>query len=302
MAAAAARQPGSGGGVGQVRGGCARRECGGAPRRGCHLLEKGFQAEEPGDPPLGRPGKPSMGVLWHGEWAPGAQGGGPPCSAAGCGLEPAWKPKLTLKRPRPGRLWHGPSEAWCSFPQPKDSGWDVEESAPEEGDSFGRAPDDLMPRAVPLLLFLRSLPTIREVALYFAEALGQVPVTEGGCRIRFERLLVFAWGSSWRRGVLSEGARGAPGVTLEWWTNDDFGLSELREFFEAPFFRRSESERFYEWMGEGGMHEADFRGHRLRMSVQKREGVWFVRIQWWRGSDEAEGPDAMVRPECWGEG
>jgi hypothetical protein len=139
-----------------------------------------------------------------------------------------------------------------------------------------------------------TLPTIEEVASYFAEALGEAPVIDGPQRLRFERLLAFAWGKSWRRCVLSGEARGAPGVTLDWWTNDDFGLSELREFFEAPFFRRCESVRFYQWLGEGGAHEADFRGHRMRMVMGRRDGVLFVRIQWWRSAPDAEGSQGLL--------
>jgi len=142
-----------------------------------------------------------------------------------------------------------------------------------------------------------TMPTLEEVASYFAEALGETPVIEGQQRLRFERWLVFKWGSSWRRCVLSGAASAGAGVTLDWWTNDDFGLSELREFFEAPFFRQCESLRFYQWLGEGGAHEADFRGHRLRMAVRRRDGVLFVRIQWWRPAPEAENSDAPAELE-----
>jgi hypothetical protein len=74
----------------------------------------------------------------------------------------------------------------------------------------------------------------------------------------------------------------------------------LREFFEAPFFRKAESERFYRWMGEGGVHEADFRGHRLRMSMRRREGVFFVRIQWWRNGPEVDDLDGRLCPDALG--
>jgi hypothetical protein len=146
----------------------------------------------------------------------------------------------------------------------------------------------------PLLLFLMTLPTLEEVASYFVEALGEAPVIDGPQKLRFERLLTFVWGKSWRRCVLSGGARGAPGVTLDWWTNDDFGLSELREFFEAPFLRRCESVRFHQWLGEGGAHEAEFRGHRIRMVMEKRDGVLFVRIQWWRSAPETDSSRGLL--------
>jgi hypothetical protein len=139
-----------------------------------------------------------------------------------------------------------------------------------------------------------TLPSLEEVASYFAVALGETPTIDGPQTLRFERLLAFVWGKSWRRCILSGGARGAPGVTLDWWTNDDFGLSELREFFEAPFFRRCESVRFHQWLGQGGAHEADFRGHRLRMVMGKRDGVFFVRIQWWRSAPDADGSRGLL--------
>jgi hypothetical protein len=154
------------------------------------------------------------------------------------------------------------------------------------------------PYISPLLLFLTRLPTLEDVTSYFAEALGEVPVLEGQQKLRFERWLAFVWGNSWRRCVLSGSARGAPGVTLDWWTNDDFGLSELREFFEAPFFLRCESERFYQWLAEGGAHEADFRGHHLHMAVSKHGGVLFVRIQWWRIVHDVDSSEAPLNRDA----
>ncbi len=315
--------------IGQLGGGqvpepfrCGFVRCGRGPYPGCvcDLPEESPPAGKPEDITLGhwrslssartpRRGDSDAGVSASGVSASGVSG----CRAfhrvAACGWDAVGGSAFAIRRPKPGRLWNGPVEAWCFFRQATNpwllfGGSDLEglEDGDGEAQGPGLGPDEIMPRPVPLLLFLRSLPTIGEVSLYFAEALGQVPVAELGCRIRFERLLVFTWGSSWRRCVLSEGVRGAPGVTLEWWTNDDFGLSELREFFEAPFFRQSESVRFYQWLGEGGTHEADFRGHRLRMSVRKRDGGLFVRIQWWREIAEADGPDALLHPELLGEG
>ena len=200
---------------------------------------------------------------------------------------------LALKRPKPGSIWQGPKALWCRLPPGLGSG----EVSPAEAADPEAPPAEAShppPYLSPLLLFFVTLPTLEEVASYFAEALGETPVIDGPQRLRFERLLTFVWGKSWRRCVLSGGAGGAPGVTLDWWTNDDFGLSELREFFEAPFFRRSESVRFYQWLGEGGAHEADFRGHRLRMVMGRREGVFFVRIQWWRSAPEADSSQGLL--------
>jgi hypothetical protein len=200
---------------------------------------------------------------------------------------------LALKRPRPGSIWQGPKELWCLLPQAREAGA-LRPAEAEDSDAPPAEDSPPPPYLSPLLLFLMTLPTIEEVASYFAEALGEAPVIDGPQRLRFERLLAFAWGKSWRRCVLSGEARGAPGVTLDWWTNDDFGLSELREFFEAPFFSRCESVRFYQWLGEGGAHEADFRGHRMRMVMGRRDGILFVRIQWWRSAPDAEGSQGLL--------
>lgn len=293
---------------GQVWSGFIRRWCRPLPTRICDPCKENSEAAEP-DKILSVHGGRLSALRTSGPGNPSAEAPGPSVfpTAAGCVLKAVGSSVFAIRRPKPGRLWNGPLEAWCFLPQAEVSGVSNDGpdlDAPLGSDDGAQGPDlgleDVMPRPVPLLLFLRSLPTIGEVSSYFTEALGQVPVADLGCRIRYERLQVFAWGSSWRRCVLSEGARGAPGVTLDWWTNDDFGLSELREFFEAPFFRQSESVRFHQWMGEGGAHEADFRGHRLRMSVRKQDGVIFVRIQWWRRNTEADVPDTVVRPEWWG--
>ena len=208
---------------------------------------------------------------------------------------------LALRRPKPGSIWQGPKELWCKFPPGQGAGsiLPAEAADPDAPPAEASPPPPAEaspppPYLSPLVLFFMTLPTLEEVACYFAEALGENPVIDGPQRLRFERLLGFVWGKSWRRCVLSGGARGAPGVTLDWWTNDDFGLSELREFFEAPFFRECESIRFYQWLGEGGAHEADFRGHRLRMVMGKRDGVFFVRIQWWRSAPEADSSQGLL--------
>ena len=122
-------------------------------------------------------------------------------------------------------------------------------------------------------------PSLRAVVRYFEEALGEEPVFEEGGRVRFERWEGFSWGASWRRCLLSGGG-GA--VCLEWWANDDFGLSELREFFEAPLFELSESLVLHQWFGEGGWHWGVLRGARLAMGVLSRGDFVYVRIRWWQ--------------------
>lgn len=125
----------------------------------------------------------------------------------------------------------------------------------------------------------RVPPSLKAVVRYFEEALGEDPVYEEGGKFRFERWEGFAWGASWRRALVSGGG-GA--VCLEWWTNDDFGVSELREFFEAPFFELSESLVLHQWMSEGGWHSGVLRGARLAMGVLARGDYVYVRIRWWQ--------------------
>lgn len=125
----------------------------------------------------------------------------------------------------------------------------------------------------------RVPPSLKAVVRYFEEALGEDPVYEEGDKFRFERWEGFAWGASWRRCLVSGGG-GA--VCLEWWANDDFGVSELREFFEAPFFELSESLVLHQWMSEGGWHSGVLRGARLAMGVLARGDYVYVRIRWWQ--------------------
>jgi hypothetical protein len=57
-------------------------------------------------------------------------------------------------------------------------------------------------------------------------------------------------------------------------------MSELREFFEAPFFELSDSLLFHQWLGEGGWHLGELRGARLTMGVLSRGDYVYVRIRW----------------------
>jgi hypothetical protein len=125
----------------------------------------------------------------------------------------------------------------------------------------------------------RVPPSLRAVVRYFEEALGEDPVYEAAGRVRFERWEGFSWGASWRRCLLSGGGGS---VCLEWWANDDFGVSELREFFEAPFFELTESMVLHQWLGEGGWHSGVLRGARLAMGVLSRGDYLYVRIRWWQ--------------------
>ncbi len=95
-------------------------------------------------------------------------------------------------------------------------------------------------------------PSADQVTQYFSEALDERPVCLGRDMVVFQRSECFGWGVSWRRGLVEV----LPfGVGVRWLANGDFGLSELREFFEAGFFKPADTERFYRWLSEGGWHQ-----------------------------------------------
>lgn len=120
-------------------------------------------------------------------------------------------------------------------------------------------------------------PNIADVRAYFEEALDEVPAQDAAGRLRFERWDTVHWGVSWRRGVLSS----LDGVLyLDWLANDDYGLSEIREFFEAPFFDAVQTRLWFTWLREGGWHEATLRGRRMGMIVRVRGPVLHLRLYW----------------------
>jgi hypothetical protein len=140
--------------------------------------------------------------------------------------------------------------------------------------------------SAPRLLALQISPGFTQVRHYFEAALGENPVQEVRGRLSFERRQRFRWGVSWRRCVLDAPAGG---VRVQWFANDDFGISELREFFEAPFFTESETEQFYRWLGRWGWHEAPFRKGVVWMGVLPGDGLVFVEIFWREAGAQGSG-------------
>lgn len=126
-------------------------------------------------------------------------------------------------------------------------------------------------------LKLDTSPSLADAREYFEDALGETPVEDAAGRLLFERWDDLDWGVSWRRGILSclDGI-----LYLDWLTNDDFGLSEAREFFEAPFFDATQTRLWYAWLETGGWHEAVVRGRRMGMSVGVRGHVVHLRLYW----------------------
>ena len=124
-------------------------------------------------------------------------------------------------------------------------------------------------------------PSADQVAQYFSEALDERPVCQGRDMVVFQRSECFGWGVSWRRGLVEV----LPfGVGVRWLANDDFGLSELREFFEAGFFKPADTERFYRWLAEGGWHQESLEGGvTLKMGVLRGRRATMVEISWQRG-------------------
>ena len=134
------------------------------------------------------------------------------------------------------------------------------------------------PRGDPLWA---RFPSAEQVTQYFSEALEERPVCQGRDMVVFQRTECFGSGVSWRRGLVEV----LPfGVGVRWLANDDFGLSELREFFEAGFFKPADTERFYRWLSEGGWHQESLEGGvTLKMGVLRGRRATLVEISWQRG-------------------
>lgn len=178
-------------------------------------------------------------------------------------LETGWEAygerAVRIWKAHPSRLWVGALEAWCAV---------------EVSDGFCRCA--LRSGGVGPLLYER-LPTLRQVTGYFAEALEETPIPHGRNVYVFERMEEFEWGVSCRKARISEEDGW---VRVQWCTNDDFGLSELREFFEAPFFMKEETECFYRWLGQGGWWQSVFRGQEVRMGVLATLSGFYVEMRW----------------------
>ena len=191
---------------------------------------------------------------------------------------PAQTPRaspFTMRRPRPGELWPLPQPLWCALPTPEAH----HAQAPPTSRPEVRTtkPPPLPPNKE---TFRTPVPSLGEITAYFKEALGETPNTEDKCVLRFERALDFRWGLSWRRCILRSYASDPRSLSLEWWTNDDFGLSELREFFEAPFFHADETRRFYRWLATPGWHSGPFRDRQLLMGTLILCDIVYVQIAW----------------------
>lgn len=128
-------------------------------------------------------------------------------------------------------------------------------------------------------VLFRRMPSAHEVKAYLEDAFGQAGVEDEAGGWVFERREQFSWAISYRRARVSETSRC---VRVQWCANDDFGLSELREFFEAPFFSPDETECFYRWFRAPGSYSAVFRGHPVHMSIWVTEVGVYVQICWVR--------------------
>lgn len=88
--------------------------------------------------------------------------------------------------------------------------------------------------------------TAADVVHYFSTVLEMSPATEeSGARV-FENYQVVHPEDRWRITIWTEGKV----VNVDFTVGGDYGLSLAREFFESPLFVQSESESFYEMLGE----------------------------------------------------
>ena len=89
--------------------------------------------------------------------------------------------------------------------------------------------------------------SLEDVTNYFVDAMGGAP------NERHANYAVF------EGGTINEGlfnitiVQRGPEILVRFRVIDDYGMNFIREFFEAPFFQRHESEQFYVllYMGEG---------------------------------------------------
>jgi hypothetical protein len=114
---------------------------------------------------------------------------------------------------------------------------------------------------------------------YLKGAFGERAISLGGGEYQFERRDEYDGEWSWRTVRVGRGSDGS-GVRVQWWCNDDWGVSELREFFEADFFSPEETLALYRWMGSGGAHEGEFSRKKLVVEVLVSEEGMYFELQW----------------------
>jgi hypothetical protein len=126
--------------------------------------------------------------------------------------------------------------------------------------------------------------SLSQVLGYFNEAFGRQPFRLD------ERTFVYTDRTNPDETVIITVSQLDTGLAVVLLTTGDYGLNYLREFFEAPFFLRSETEQFYTFLSRGpGVHSITLDRFTFRLSLSQT-GNWLVAALEF-------GPAQIYRPE-----
>jgi hypothetical protein len=127
---------------------------------------------------------------------------------------------------------------------------------------------------------------LEQVVNYFQDALGKPPAQTHG------RAYLFVEGDG--RGesmmIAVSGTRRQLAVVLA--ATGDWGVSTFKEFFEAPFFRRSESEQFYRLLYANPPPRSEaLERFRVKVGAFERPGWTIIRLDF-----SPPAPDRNLKP------
>lgn len=112
--------------------------------------------------------------------------------------------------------------------------------------------------------------SLGEVLRHFNEAFGKLPL-----RID-ERTFVYTDRENPDETVIISVSELDTGLGVVLLTTGNYGMNYLREFFEAPFFLRSETEQFYASLDRGpGVHSITLHRFTFRLSLSEA-GTWII--------------------------
>lgn len=117
----------------------------------------------------------------------------------------------------------------------------------------------------------QSLPfTIEQVLAYFTESFGKPPEKIS------DRYFVFIDRENPDEGAIITVTAIEPNMGVVLMATGDYGVNYIREFFEAPFFLRSESELFYTLLGhKSKLQEVETSRFRVQFGVSE-SGHWIL--------------------------
>lgn len=126
--------------------------------------------------------------------------------------------------------------------------------------------------------------TLEQVLAYFGDAFGKPPR-----KINDQRFVFVDRDYADDSTTITVSALGQKlGIVLL--ATGDFGVNRLREFFEAPFFLRSESEQLYALLDQGrGIRSAEVGRFHVRISVSETR-AWIVVAMEFRPPGDVTGP------------